>query len=79
MIGMGKVKQRIVDDDGALFMGSNKTSRKWVVVHLDHHPFPDPLPELCPGGPELLPIHAQHQGSTFRFPFPYFFCRHVRS
>ncbi len=32
MVGMGKVKHRIADNDRTLFVGANKPSRKRMVV-----------------------------------------------
>ena len=69
MVGIGKVQYRVANYHCGLFMGAHKASGERVVVQLDYCSLPHPLPELRLRGPELLPVEAEHQGSSLIFLF----------
>ena len=67
---MSQVEYGVAEHDHHFLVFTSKSTCERLVLRLENTTFPDPLPELCLRGPELLAVSADHQRG---FPFLLFF------
>ena len=72
MVRVSQVEYGVAEHHHHFFVLSSKSTRERLVLRLQNAALPDPLPELCLRGPELLAVSADHKRS---FLFLLFFIR----
>ncbi len=58
---MGQVEYGVAEHHHHFLVLSSKSTRERLVLRLENTALPDPLPELCLCGPELLAVSADHK------------------
>ena len=65
MIRASEVEHGTTKHDRQFFMLPKELARQRLILHLDDDTFPEPLPELSLGCPELLSVTTDNQRGPF--------------
>lgn len=66
MVGVSQVEYGVAEHHHHFLVFASKSTGERLVLRLENTTLPDPLPELCLRGPELLAVSADHKRG---FPF----------